>query len=149
MKPNFILIANATHARLLQYERGSPMVILESFEHLKSRSKISDLADDRAGHESMDSTFGGAAYPPRINAKKKEHMRFARELADHLERQAQQGSYRSLVIFASSPFLGELKTELGSVTARLVSSTHDLDLTSFGLTELEQRVERELAHPGR
>ena len=149
MKPNFILIANATHARLLQYERGSPMVILESFEHLKSRSKISDLADDRAGHESMDSTFGGAAYPPRINAKKKEHMRFARELADHLERQAQQGGYRSLVIFASSPFLGELKTELGSVTARLLSSTHDLDLTSFGLTELEQRVERELAHPGR
>ena len=80
MKPNFILIANASHARLLQYERGSPMVILESFEHLKSRSKISDLADDRAGHESMDSTFGGTAYTPRIHAKKKEHMRFAREL---------------------------------------------------------------------
>ena len=147
MKPNWILIANATHARLLQHERGSPMVILESFEHLKSRSKISDLADDRAGHERMDSTFGGAAYPPRIDAKKKEHMRFARELADHLEQQAQQSSYRSLAIFASSPFLGELKTELGVATARLLSSTHDLDLTSFGLTELEQRVERELAHP--
>ena len=149
MKPDWILIANATHARLLQHERGSPMVIIESFEHPQSRSKISELADDRAGHESMDSTFGGTAYQPRMDAKQKESMRFARELADHLEQQAQQGSYRSLVIFASSPFLGELKAALGAAAARLLSSTHDLDLTSFGLSELEQRVASELAHPSR
>ena len=61
MKPNFILIANATHARLLQHERGSPMVILESFEHLKSRSQISDLVDDRVGHESMIWTLPASA----------------------------------------------------------------------------------------
>ena len=149
MKPEFILIANATHARLLRHEGSSPLVILESFAHPKSRSKISDLADDNAGHESMDSTFGGAAYPPRVDAKTKEHMQFARELADHLERQAKQGDCRSLVIFASSPFLGRLKTELGAAAARLLSSTHNLDLTSFGLTELKQRIERELALSGR
>jgi len=149
MKPEWILIANATHARLLRHERGSPMVVLESFEHPESRSKVSELADDRAGHESRDGSFGGSAYPPRVDAKQKEHARFARELADHLEQQAQQGSFRSLAIFASSPFLGELKAELGAATARLLSTTHDLDLTSFGLTELEQRVERALAPPAR
>jgi protein required for attachment to host cells len=148
MKLDWILIANATHARLLQHERGSPMVILESFEHPESRSKISELADDRAGHDSMDSTFGGAAYSPRTDAKHKEHMRFAQELADYLEQQALQNNFRSLVIFASSPFLGELKAALGTTTARLLSSTHDLDLTSFGLTELEQRIQHEL-HPVR
>jgi protein required for attachment to host cells len=149
MKPEFILIANASHARLLRHERSSPLVTLESFEHPKSRSKISDLADDNAGHESMDSTFGGTAYPPRIDAKTKEHMQFARELVDHLERQAKQGDYRSLVIFASSPFLGRLKTELGAVTVRLLSSTRDLDLNSVGLTELKHRIEPELAFSGR
>ena len=145
MKSDWILIANATQARLLQHERGSPMVILASFEHPESRSKVSELADDRAGHESRDSSFGGSAYPPRVDAKQKEHMRFARELAAHLEQQALQGSFRSLAIFASSPFLGELKAELGASTARLLSTTHDLDLTSFGLSELEQRVASELA----
>jgi protein required for attachment to host cells len=147
MKPDWILIANATHARLLRHERGSPMVILESFEHPESRSKISELADDKMGQEKSDRSFGGAAYQPKMDAKQKEHMRFARELADHLEQQAQQGSFRSLVIFASSPFLGELKAELGEATARLLPITHDLDLTSFGLTELEQRVQSELARP--
>ena len=97
----------------------------------------------------MDSTFGGTAYPARTDAKQKEHMRFAHELAEYLEQQALQGNFRSLVIFASSPFLGELKAELGTATARLLSSTHDLDLTSFGLSELEQRVASELAHPSR
>lgn len=144
MKPDWILIANATHARLLRRERGGLLVVLETFEHPESRSKVSELTDDRAGHESRDSSFGGSAYPSRVDAKQKEHTRFARELADHLERQARQGSLRSLALFASNPFLGELKAELGDATARLLSTTHDLDLTSFGLTELEQRVGNEL-----
>lgn len=144
MKPDWILIANASHARLLRRESGGHMVLLETFEHPESRSKISELADDRMGHENSDSSFGGSAYQPRMDAKRKEHVRFARQQADHLERQAQSGSFRSLAIFASSPFLGELKAELGDATARLLSSIHDLDLTSFRLTELEQRVEHAL-----
>ncbi len=145
MKPDWILIANATHARLLRRESGGLMVVLETFEHPEGRSKVSELADDKMGRENSDSSFGGSAYQPRVDAKQKEHARFACQLADHLEQQAQQGHFRSLVIFASSPFLGELKTELGATTARLLSATHDLDLTSFGLAELEQRVERERA----
>ncbi|MDP3708982.1 MAG: host attachment protein [Polaromonas sp.] len=145
MKPDWILIANASQARLLQREHGNLLVVLDSFEHPESRSKISDLADDKMGWEKADRGFGGSAYQAPMDAKQKEHMRFARELADHLEPQALQGSFRSLAIFASSPFLGELKTELGAATARLLSSTHDLDLTSFDLGELEQRVASELA----
>ncbi|MDR3453755.1 MAG: host attachment protein [Rhodoferax sp.] len=145
MKPDWILVANATHARLLQRERGSPMVVLKNFEHPQGRTKVSDLSDDRAGQGKTDHDFGGAAYPPRVDSKHKEHTRFAHELIEHLERQAQQGSFRSLAIFASSPFLGELKAQLGAATSRLLSGTHDLDLTSFGLNELEQRIERALA----
>jgi protein required for attachment to host cells len=149
MKPEWILIANAAHARLLAREQGSPMVVLQSFEHPSSRGKVSELADDKMGRENSDRSFGGAAYQPRVDTKQKEHTRFARELAGHLEQQAQQGSFRSLAIFASNPFLGELKAELGTAAARLLSASHDLDLTSFGLTEVEQRIARESAPPRR
>ena len=94
MKPDWILLANATRARLLQQERGARVTVLESFDHPQSRSKISELVDDRAGHESTDRSYGGTAYQPRIDAKQKEHQRFARELADFLERQAQQRQFR-------------------------------------------------------
>ena len=90
MKPDWILIANSTRARLLQQERDDRVTVLESFDHPQSRSKISDLVDDRAGHESTDRSYGGTAYQPRTDARQKEHQRFARELAEFLERQAQQ-----------------------------------------------------------
>ena len=146
MKPEWILIANATRARLLQREPGCPLVVVDSFDHPQSRSKISELADDRAGQGKSDHSVGGASYPPRLDAKEKEHLHFARELADYLEEHAQQGHFHSLTLFASSPFLGELKPQLGTATARLVSATHDLDLTSVGLVELDQRIAHASAH---
>ena len=146
MKPDWILLANSTRARLLQQERGAHVTVLETFEHPQSRSKISELVDDRAGHESTDRSYGGTAYQPRTDARQKEHQRFAREIAQFLERQAQSASFRSIEVFASSPFLGELKAELGSATTRLLGGTHDLDLTSVGPAELGRRIAHELAH---
>ena len=144
MKPDWILIANATQARLLQKERGGPLVVLKSFSHPQSRSKASELADDRAGQERTDRSFGAAAYQPRLDPKRKEHLHFARELADHLEQQAQQGNFRSLELFAGSPFLGELRAALGDTTNRLLREAHDLDLTAVGLAEMERRISHEL-----
>jgi protein required for attachment to host cells len=147
MKPDWTLIANATRARLLQQELGAPMVILESFIHPAGRAKVSDLAEDKAGQEKTD-RFGGAAYEPRVDAKRKEHIEFARELAHLLEQEAQLDHYRSLTIFASNPFLGGIKAELGKATRRLLVTTHELDLTSFGLSELEERIAHEMALHG-
>lgn len=140
MKPEWILIANATRARLLQRDQGCPLVVINSFEHPQSRSKTSDLADDRAGQGKTDHSFGGASYPPRVDAKEKEHLRFARELAEYLETRAQQGNFHSLSLFASSPFLGELKAQLGTAASALLKGTHDVDLTSVGLVELDHRI---------
>lgn len=140
MKPDWILIANATRARVLQRKPDARVVEVQSFEHPESRSKVSDLADDRAGNERTDRSFGGTSYSPRVDAKQKEHLRFARELAEYLERQAIDGRFQSLQVFASSPFLGELKTELGSATSRLLGGTHDLDLTMVGPAELGRRI---------
>jgi len=120
MRPDWTLIANATRARLLQQERGAPMVILESFIHPRGRGDL--------------------------NAR--EHTEFARELAQMLEREAQLDHFASLTVFASSPFLAEIKAELGKATLRRLASAHELDLTSFGLSELEERIAQELAVHG-
>jgi protein required for attachment to host cells len=146
MKTDWIVIANATRARVLQQDAHQRVKELHSFEHPASRSKISDLVDSRAGYERTDRSFGAAAYQPRLDAKQKEHQRFARELADYLEQQALAGTYARVEVFASSPFLGELKAELGSATTRLLGATHDLDLTMVGKAELGRRIAQEMAH---
>ncbi|MFC5499392.1 host attachment protein [Caenimonas terrae] len=140
MKPDWILIANAGHARLLQHESGTPLVELKSFEHPASRLHTSELGDDKAGRQKSDSAFGGAAFPPRMDPHHKEQLHFASELAAALEQAAGEGRFQRLTVYASSPFLGELKAALGASTMRLLAGTHDLDLTSFALAEIESRI---------
>ena len=145
IKPDWTLVANAAHARLFQREADGSMLVLRTFEHPESRQPSSTLGDAKAGRELSGRGFGGAAFEPRVTEHRKEHLHFAQELGDLLEVGAREGSYASLRVFASSPFLGELKQALGPATQRLLAGTHDVDLTHVGLAEMESRIRHELA----
>jgi protein required for attachment to host cells len=140
MNTDWYLIANATHARVLQKQPGAPMVIVHSLNHEDSRKKTAELGDDKAGRDAKCYGSGSSALDPRGDAHRKEHLHFAREIAGWIEEAAQAGRCRSLTIFASSPFLGELKPELGDATRRVLAGTHPLDLTMVGLAEAESRI---------
>lgn len=147
MKPDWILIANASRARLFQQdEEGAPAALLRSFEHPASRLRSSALGSDERGRAAADRAFGAAAYAPRIDRQRKEHLRFAAELAAFLEAGARHGLCRSVRLFAASPFLGELKVQLGEATQRLLAGAHDLDLSAVGPAEMGRRIAHELAH---
>lgn len=122
--PEWILIANATRARVLQQHRGAVMEVLESFVHPAGRGQV---------------------MPPRLDAREKEYTRFAQELAQYLEGEARMGHFASLVILAPVPFLEEVRAALGKFTARLLVAALERDLTSCGIAELGSQVERELA----
>lgn len=145
MKPDWTLIANATQARLLQKEPGCPMVVLHAFHHPDGRLKTSELGDGKAGRDTSSTGYGGAALQPHTDAHRKEHQKFAQELAQYIEHAAQQGGFHKLELFASNPFLGELKEHLGNATRRMLAATHAVDLTAVGLAEIEQRIAHEHA----
>ena len=113
MKNEWILIANASVARLFSRESDSgPLVPLHSFEHAESRLKASELADDRLGHDSTDGRPGGVSFEPRMDPRRKQHLKFARELAQRLDEGLAGGDCGRITLYASSPFLGELKGQL-------------------------------------
>ena len=141
----WFLVACAAHARLLQRERGLPMVQIAAFVHPEARLKSGELGDDRAGRERADRGFGATAYEPRSDAHRKEQLRFAHELAERLEEGARSNAYGSLVVFAGNPFLGALREALGEGTQRLLKASVPLDLSHVGEAELEQRVREALA----
>ena len=78
-------------------------------------------------------------------ARGHQHTEFARELAHLLEQEAQLEHYRSLTVFACSPFLGELLDEFGKATWARLAAAHDADLTGFTLSEIEERIAHEIA----
>ena len=141
MKSQWIVVANASLARFFERDApGDPLVALSTMEHPESRLKGIDLADDRPGHEATDNSSGGNRFEPRSDPRRKEHRRFARQIAQHLDAALAKGSFTSLWICASDPFLGELKAELSDAVAHHLQHTADRDYTGLGLGELEQRV---------
>jgi protein required for attachment to host cells len=124
------------------------MTVLHAFHHPEGRLHTAALGDDKAGRDLSGHGFGSAAYQPRLDPHRKEHLHFARDIADYLEQAAGEHAYASLGVYASSPFLGELRQLFGDATRRLLAGTHDVDLTSFDVVEIERRLqaERSRAH---
>lgn len=147
MKAELILIANAAIARLFSHDPvdGSWRTIA-TLEHPSSRRKASELGGSRAGHGSADSRPGGVAFEPRLDAKHKQQLHFADELAQRVEEELAAGRFDHFVLLASSPFLGEFKQRLGPHAAKALRTAVDSDLTSFPPDEVRRRVDTVL-HP--
>ena len=137
----WFLVANATRATI--YERdgeGAKLTSVRAFEHPQSRLKTAELGDDKAGRELSGRGFGGAAFEPKLDAHRKEHLRFAHELCEFVEHEALRGAFRSLTVFAPDPFLGELKKALGPASTRFLAAARDTDLSHVGAAELVRRI---------
>ncbi|NML18209.1 host attachment protein [Azohydromonas caseinilytica] len=142
MKHEWILTANASRARL--YGRDAPdeaLKEMQTLEHAESRLRTSDLSSDHAGHENADQHHGGGvSFAPRTDPRRKEHQRFAQEIALRLSEGVRTGRCTALTICASSPFLGELRAALDEPTRQVLRASVDVDLSACGAAELERRL---------
>ena len=140
---NWIVVANAARARVL-HDADPPagaFVTVADLVHPQSRQKGIDLADDRPGHvEGTGHGLGSASYQPRTNPRDREHDRFAQEVARVLDQGVAEGRCAGLVLMASSPFLGRLKSHLGRQASKLVLRTIDADGTSLDDRALAERL---------
>ncbi|WP_427914980.1 host attachment protein [Ramlibacter sp. MMS24-I3-19] len=146
-QPDWVLIANATRGCVYERAADGHLRLVRSFDHLASRQHSAQLGDDKAGREINPSGFGGAAFERRADPHRKEHERFARELAAFVEQGAQADAFASLAIFAPDPFLGELRHELGAACLRRLSTAQGPDLSHVGIAELPKRIGKALHEP--
>lgn len=142
MKRNWLVIANASRARVLeesdtvgQYRHVADLV------HPQSRQKAADLAADRPGHVmGAGHGLGGTNYEPRTDPKEREHDRFAREVAAAVNAGVAEGRCAGLTLVASDPFLGHVKTHLSHTARRLLLRTVPADYTSLSDADALQRL---------
>lgn len=143
MKPHCVVVANASHARVFTRESSkAPLVPLESLAHPESRQRAAELGDDRPGREATDSRSGASPYQPRTDPLRKEHRRFAVEIAARLEELLTRGEF-ALWIFASDPFLGELKRELSANVRERLQAAVPSDYTALDLNALQARLDQQ------
>jgi len=144
---NWLVVAIAARARVLEeadvpgaYKHRADLV------HAQSRQKGVDLGSDRPGQvEGPGHGVGRAAYQPRTDVRVREHMRFAQEVAALLNEGVARGSCCGLVLVASNPFLGQLKSHLSEHARKFLLKTVASDFTSFTDKELARRLAEQAA----
>jgi len=145
MNATWILIANASTARCFEQGIDGKLTLLDSFDHPDSRRPGSTLGADRPGHiEGIGHGLGEASYQPRIDPKQWEHEKFAQELAAHLNAAVAARRCERLVVIASNPFLGRVKSHLDTQANKRLATAVAADLTSYEGRELKARVEQAL-----
>ncbi|HEY9224783.1 MAG TPA: host attachment protein [Variovorax sp.] len=141
MKTQWIVIANAASARILRRDNATaPLVPVTVLTHDRSRLHASALEPDRTGSQASDNSYGPNHFEPRTDARRKEHQRFAREIAERLDAGLKAGEFSSLTLFASNPFMGELKAQLSEAVSQRIKATLNNDLSHVGLAELDRRI---------
>jgi protein required for attachment to host cells len=149
MQDTWVMVANAARARCFE-RRDSDGVLKElaDYVHPESRQKGVDLGTDRGGHVDQGTCAGGGGgtqLDARTDLRAKEHDSFARQLAKVINDAVAGGRCHALVLMASNPFLGEVKSHLSPHADRLLQAAIPSDLTSFEGRELQRRVDRALA----
>jgi protein required for attachment to host cells len=152
----WILVCDASRARLFREKpQGKGLEQVTELEHGESRLHVRDLMSDANGRKPVgpvparSATGQGGAYgrpgaAPDTDPKEVEAQKFARELADMLEKGLNDHAYEHLVVVAPPHFLGTIRGTVSAQVKKHLETTIDKDLTNLDLPELTRRLESSL-----
>jgi protein required for attachment to host cells len=136
----WILVANASRARLFATdERAQRWDLREEFLHRESRLQTRELKNQ------PDNPNAGTLHKPRPenepNGRQElEHDRFARQLAQRLERGLNDHAYERLVVAAPPEFLGRLRKMISHRVHQRLMLDLRADYVNVPPRELPERI---------
>ena len=143
MSHAWIVVADAARARIFSAESPiAPLVPLEQFVCPQARLHERDMASDRPGR-SFDSTGAGRhGTDAPTSPKEHEAVRFAKTVAEYLERGRVDNSYNCLILVAEPHFLGLIRKAIKPETAKMVTNEIDKDLSKFDRKDISEHLSK-------
>ena len=136
MATTWILVANSGLAKLYaNHGINKGVALLSQHQHPESRGKGLDLVSDRPGSNQGHGNEHGS-FVPATSPKENAADHFALELGRLLEEGRVKNHYERLILVASTPFIGRLKTHLSDGVRKLITGSVDRDYTSVNEREL-------------
>lgn len=141
MKKTWVVAAESSRARIFAANgRLKPMRELDGFAHPLSRARVLDINSDNAGHVYDRKGHGVHDMENEMDPKKNEADRFAKELADYLDKARANRQFEQLVLIAAPEFLGLLRKHLTPETLKLLARA-----VSKNLVRADEAVIRQTA----
>ena len=137
----WFLVADAARARIFETS-GKDVALTELMDFTEPNARIreTELASDEPGRHATPGAPGTHGMQEKITPREQEDIRFAAELADHLQKGLNKGSYDALYIAAAPHFLGLLRDSLPEGVAAKLEGDQDKDLTRLGEAEIRQHL---------
>jgi protein required for attachment to host cells len=149
MTKMWIVVASAAQARIYKAYRGrllkadghdqDCLQVWCSLEHEPSRRKVHELVTDKVGNYR-----GSGAYVEATSAKEHEVEKFAKQVADVLEKARVEEHFNELIIVAAPHFSGLLYPKLARSLKQLVSERIEKDYTHLQKQPLIQALQQAL-----
>ena len=137
----WFLVADAARARLFETS-GKDVALTEVLDLMEPNARIreTELASDEPGRQATAGGPGTHGMQEKITPREQEDIRFAAELADHLQEGLKNGSFDALYIAAAPHFLGLLRKALPEGVAAKLRGDLDKDLTRLGESEIRTQL---------
>ncbi|HEU4825398.1 MAG TPA: host attachment protein [Dongiaceae bacterium] len=143
----YILVADGARARLYaNHGVGKGLQPVSGATHKADlHHHDRDILSDKPGRAYNSVGAGRSAMEPQTEWHRFEKHKFAREMAKVLDAAAASKSFDRLILVAPPATLGDLRTELGDATRKMVTAELPKDLTRHAEQELPQHLGAVLA----
>lgn len=136
----WVLVANASCARIFHLENMHKLVELKDFVHSESRLHEQDLTSSKPGRDFASTGNRRHALEPKTSQKDHECALFAKILSEYLEAARVNKEFAQLFVIASPSFLGVLRQVLNPATVSLIAKEINKDVVHLSTSEILSQI---------
>ena len=144
MSKHWVVVADKSKARIFTVAdpRGALLdeVVLE---HPQAREREQALTSDRPGRSFDSKGQGRHAMGTSVEPDQQETIRFAKQIADHVQAAYNEGRCDRLLLVAGPPLLGLLREPLKTLTGLRISEV-DKNLGQYDAREIRKHLPERL-----
>lgn len=145
MKRSWILVADSSRARVFAADTAtSPLTEMKDLMHPEARFHEQKLTSDLPGSQAGNAAGSHHAVGGETDPKHTEAINFSREISQYLEDARNKQAYEHLIVIAAPSFLGLLRENLTSDTAKHITLELDKNLVKHSADEIRGHLPKVL-----
>lgn len=121
-----------------------PFILIKELNHPEGFKKNQELTSDKSGHYQTDHASRGS-YEKEHSIKQIENDRFAKKIAEFLEKLRNSNQIHQLVVVAAPHFLGRLKKHFSLPVLQLIAIEVHKDYLHLTDAELQKKLHKKIS----
>ena len=144
MSKHWVVVADQSKARIFTVsDPHGALLEVGVLEHPEAREREQALTTDRPGRSFDSKGHGRHAMGEKVEPGKQESIRFAKQVADHVQAAHNEGRCNRVLLVAGPSFLGLLRGKLKTLSGMEISEL-EKNLGQYDALEIRKHLPKRL-----